>query len=275
MGNAGCRGVNVNRKPGGPLVLTLVRTANWGLGSEEDTWQVEVLGTATVKELKAKIEELYDVPQQLQRLSLGSGASDAALEDTSQCEVLAGKRIYLNPASMSDLMSGIPEMLQQAGLPAPPPEAQAAMTSMTEALMGAAQEAQETDKALRESLQGVVYKVIFERPQEAGGKAAGKRVTLELDALSQVRSVQQKVEAEMFGAAGAEPAFLLFQGMPLLPHMSLFHAGIEDGKVVVVSKERPPHPAEQLLGMLSAAGGFPAGLAVPPHVAGHAPTAAA
>lgn len=276
MGNANCQGAaakNAARKPGGPLVLTLVRTANWGMGSEEDTWQVEVLGTATVKELKAKIEELYDVPQQMQRLSLGSQASDAALEDASQCEVLAGKRVYLNPASMAELVGGLPEMLQQAGLPAPGPEAQAALASMAEAFTGATQEMQQTEQALRESLQGVVYKVTFERPAE--GAAAAKRVTLDLDALAQVQVVQQMVEVELFGAVGAEPAFLLFQGMPLPPHISLFHAGIEDGKTVVVSKERPPNPAEQLLGMLSAAGGLPAGLAMPPGMAAHAPMPAA
>jgi hypothetical protein len=237
-------------------VLTVVRTARWGLGEEEDLWQVEVLGTATVRELKAKIEELYEVPQQAQRLSLGSGDTEPALEEESQVEALAGKRVYLNPVALTDLLGG--------GLGAPPPEAEAALTGMAEALMGAAREAQETDEALRQSLQGVTYKVTFERPQEAGGRAAGKRVCLELDALAQVETVQQMVEIELFGAAGAEPAFLLFQSLPLPPHISLFHAGVVDGKTVVVSKERPPHPAEQLLGMLAAVGTQATGPMMPP-----------
>lgn len=275
MGNAGCRGPAPTRTPGGPLVLTVVRTANWGLGSEEDAWQVEILGTAKVGELKAKIEDLYDVPQQLQRLSLGNGASDTPLESESQVEELAGKRVYLNPASLPDLMSRLPDLMQQAGLGAPPPEAAAALKSMTEALMGAAQEAQQTDQALRESLQGVTYKVTFERPQDVGGSAAGKRISLDLDAVAQVQVVQQMVEVEMFGAIGAEPAFLLFQGMPLPPHISLYQLGIDDGKTVVVSKERPPNPAEQLLGMLAAVGGNPAGMAMPPGMANLFPTASA
>jgi len=229
-------------------VLTVIRTAEWGLGCEEDSLQVEILGTATVKELKAKIEELYEVPQQLQRLALGREASTAAaLEEASTCEGLLGQKVYMHPATMTDLMGSLPDMLQQAGLPAPPPEAQAALTRLTEA----AQEAQQTNQALRESLEGVKYSVTFERPREAGGAAAGKRVVLQLDALAQLSVVQQLVEVELFGAAGKEPAFLLFGGLPLPSHASLFDLGIDDGKTVTVSKERPPHPAEQLLGLLS------------------------
>jgi len=241
-------------------VLTVIRTSNWGMGSEEDSLQVEVLGTTTVKELKAKIEELYEVPQQLQRLSLGREAAESALEEASTCEALLGKRVYLHPATMTDLMGSLPDLLQQAGLPAPNPEAQAAMASMTEMMLGAAQEAQQTNQALRESLEGVKYSVTFERPREAGGAAAGKRITLQLDALAQLSVVQQLVEVELLGAAGKEPAFLLFCGLPVPPQASLFDLGIDDGKTVVVSKERPPHPAEQLLGLLSAAG-LPTGLA--------------
>lgn len=244
-------------------MLTVIRTANWGMGSEEDALQVEVLGTATVKELKSKIEELYEVPQQMQRLSLGREAAEAALEEVSTCEALVGKRVYLQPATMADLMGSLPDLLQQAGLPAPPPEAQAAMASMTEAMLGAAQEAQLTNQALRESLEGVKYAVTFERPREAGGAAAGQRVMLQLDALAKLGAVQQLVEVELFGAAGKEPAFLLFCGLPVPLQACLFDLGIDDGKTVVVSKERPPHPAEQLLGLLSSAGlggALPAGL---------------
>jgi len=227
------------------------------MGSEEDVWQVEVpSGTATVRELKAKIEELYDVPQQMQRLSVGDTASDTALEEEMQVEALAGKRLYLNPA--------VSEMLGGLGLPA---EAGRALEGMAEAFMGAAREAQQTEEALRESLEGVTYKVTFERPQNSGGSAAGKKVQLDLDALAQVEVVQQMVEVELFGATGAEPAFLMFEGSPLPPFISLFHAGVVDGKTVVVSKERPPHPAEQLLGLLAAAGGHPAGQAFPPNFA--------
>lgn len=248
------------------MVLTIVRSANWGLGTEEDIWQVEILGTATVCELKAKIEELYEVPQQLQRLSLGTAEADPALEDSSEVESLAGKRVHLHPVSFPDLLGGFGS---------PSPEAAAAISGMTQAIMGAAQEAQETEQALRESLCGVKYKVIVVRPQEAGGQAAGKRVTLELDALAQIQTVQNIVEVELFGAIGVEPAFLMFQDAPLPPHIALFHAGIDDGKLIVVSREPPPHPAEQLLGMLAAMGDQFAGQAVPPHMAGAVPSATA
>jgi len=270
MGNAsaGCQGAaeqNARRAPGDPLVLAVVRTAKWGLGTEEDLWQVEVPGTATVAELKAKISELYDVPPAMQKLSLGMGDSDPALADGTIAEELLGKRVFLNPAPIGDLLGGL----------GAPPEAQAAITNMTNALMGAAQEMQETDQAMRESLEGVTYKVTFERPQAAGGKAAGKKVQLEIAALAQMDTVQQMVEVEMFGAVGAEPAFLVFQGIPLPPFVTPYDAQM-DGKAVIVSKERPPNPGEQLLGMLAAAaGGGQAGFMVPPGGANGAGTAPA
>merc|ERR1712194_517491 len=108
-----------------------------------------------------------------------------------------------------------------------------------------------------ESLQGVTYKITFERPQDAGGAAAGKRVTLELDALAELDVVQQMVEVELFGAVGNEPTHLVFQGRPLPAHITVFHAGIEDGSNVTVSKDPPPNPAAELLGMLAGAGGNP------------------
>jgi len=136
-------------------------------------------------------------------------------------------------------------------------------------VMGVAREAQEADQAMQESLQGVKYKVNFERPREAGGKAGGAKIQMEFDALAKVEDVQRAVETKMFGSVGAEPAFLMFQGMPLPPPMTLFHAGIEDGKVVVVSKERPQFPGEQLLSMMMAAAGN--GMTLPPNT----PTVAA
>merc|ERR1719330_204476 len=131
----------------------------------------------------------------------------------------------------------------------------AAGEAMAEALMGQLQEAAETDQALLESLQGVTYHVNFERPQDAGGQAAGKKVRLELDALANMEIVKQMVEVEMFGAVGAEPAFLVFQGAPLPPHLTLYHCGVEEGSNVQVVKEPPPTGESQLLAMLAAAAG--------------------
>lgn len=232
MGSAcsGAAAQNAARKPGDPLVLAVVRTANWGLGAEEDVWQVEVPGTAKVRDLKAQIEDLYDVPAHSMKLSLAAEETAAALDDDSEVEALAGKRVYMNPAPISDMLGGL------AGL-AGGPEAQAAL----EAFMGVAREANETDQALLESLQGVTYKVTFERPQEAGGAAAGKRVQLEIDALAELEVVKQMVEVELFGAVGGEPACLVFQGMPLPLHATIFHCGIEEGSTVTVTKD--PQPA--------------------------------
>merc|ERR550539_1133598 len=98
----------------------------------------------------------------------------------------------------------------------------------------------EMGMALEESLQGVQYKVNFERPTDAGGSAAGKKITLTLDALALVGDVQQMVEVELFGKAGTEPVFLVFEQQLLTADVPIFHCGIqENGKTVTVAKEQP------------------------------------
>merc|ERR1711920_458624 len=78
---------------------------------------------------------------------------------------------------------------------------------------------------------------------------------VELDALASMEVVKQMVEVEMFGAVGVEPAFLVFQGTPLPPHLTLFHCGVEEGSTIQVVKESPPTGESQLLAMLAAAVG--------------------
>merc|ERR1712160_216203 len=106
-------------------------------------------------------------------------------------------------------------------------------------------------RAVEESLQGVSYRVNFERPADAGGSAAGKKLTLTFDAMALVADVQQIVEVEFFGSTDAEPAFLVFDNHLLPPHMPIHFGGIDDnGKTVVVAKERPP-PTEDEQMMLA------------------------
>lgn len=217
----------------------MVRTTAWGYGDEEDTWQVEVPGTAKVRELKAKIEDLYNISVGEQRLSLAAALSEPALDDDAEVEPLIGKKIYMNPEV----------------LPSHPGE-----EVFAQALMARAEE----DQAVMESLQGVTYKVNFERPQEAGGNAAGKKVTLELDALADIDTVQQMVMVEM--GLGEEPAVLVFENRLMLPHLTLYQAGVEDGKTILVVKEAPPDEEQQQL--LSLLGGFAVeGDAAPPAAA--------
>lgn len=251
------------RTANGGLVISIVRSSTWGMGGEDDVWQVEVPAAASVKDLKAKIEELYEVPMRMQKLAKSSNPSEPSLEDTILVETLAKQKIYLLPAPIGDVL-GLGDM-GAMGLAGPAPEAQAALAGLAESFMGAMHESMETAKAMQDSLQGVTYKVTFERPVEAGGKAAGKRVALSLDALALVSDVQQMVEVELFGAGNSEPAFLIFEGKPLPPVIPIHAAGIEDGKTVIVSKEKPPElvQAEQLLEGLGMSinpgmgGGFP------------------
>jgi len=225
-------------------VLSVVRTTAWGLGAEEDVWQVEVPAVATVADLKAKIEELYEVPRDMQSLTLSGGepSSEApTLEDTVKAETLEGKRVYMNPSR--EALAG-----------------EEAIAGMAEMMMGAVQEMVQMDAAMVESLQGVMYKVWFERPADAGGVAAGKRIQLELDPLSLMSDVQRMVELELFGEAGKEPAFMVVNGTSVPPDISLFHARVEDGMTVIVAKERPPLTEEEMI-LQGLVGGDPSILA--------------
>mmetsp|Transcript_126178 Transcript_126178/g.356829 ORF Transcript_126178/g.356829 Transcript_126178/m.356829 type:complete len:267 (-) Transcript_126178:291-1091(-) len=139
----------------------------------------------------------------------------------------------------------------------PFPQDQAAFAGMAQAFLAPLQEGIEVRAALEESLRDVTYRVHFQRPREAGGRGAGKKVTLSLDALALVGTVQEMVEVELYGATGAEPTFLILDGRLLPPYAPLHHAGVEDGKTVTVAKERPPlNQQEQLLStLLSGIGG--------------------
>merc|ERR1719464_2696241 len=153
------------------------------------------------------------------------------------------------------------------GFGMPSAAVQAAFADMAQAFLGPMQESIETSAALEESLKDVTYKVHFQRPKEAGGKAKGKKVTLSVDALALVCNVQEMVEVELFGATGAEPAFLTLEGKLLPANAPLHYAGVEDGKTVIVAKERPPlNEQEQLLSNLlgGVAGGSVGNSGVPP-----------
>jgi len=235
----------------GPVVVSVVRAASWGMGSEEDVWQVEVPRGATVAQLKAKIEELYEVPCAMQKLSTSTAEDATTIEDSVKVESLAKGRIYLHPAPA--LNAGPFGAGMMGALPTG--ENQEAVAQMMGSLVGAAQESMEMGKALEESLRGVSYTVHFERPRDAGGAAAGRKVSLTLDALSLVSDIQQVVELELFGDTGKEPAFLLLDSTPLPPFLPLHLAGVDgDGRTVTVAKDPPPlsGPEQMLAAMMPA-----------------------
>jgi len=224
---------------GGPIVVSVVRTAAWGLGDEEDVWMVEVPKTATLADVKMQIAELYDLPVEAQRLCRTNEESDDGLQDTVRVDAFAGQRLYLFPA-MEEGEDG---------------EAEAALMGM-EALLEAAQEAAEVNAAMEQSLQGVTWVLYFHRPEDAGGPAAGRKIQLQLDALSIAGDVQQMVEVELFGAVGSQPAFLVVDGILIPPEAPLYSVGVEDGKTITVAAEAPP-PTDrrQLMAQLLGAGG--------------------
>lgn len=214
----------------GALVISVIHSGPGGMGGEEeDGWPVEIHAGATMADLKAKIEELYDIPQQVQRLVRVEGNSEPSdLEDHVPVSTLRQRRVHLLPASYDDFDGEGGEADMQG------------MTAGFENLLGAMQESMEVNAALEESLRGVTWKVHFYRPEDSGGAAAGRGVALVVDALALAQDVQQMAELELFGSVGAEPAYLSFEGRILPPQSPLFHAGIEDGKVVQVLSRPPP-----------------------------------
>jgi len=254
---AACRGGNIaTQNPSGPRIIGVVRSSAWGMGGDEDVWHVEMPREATIVDLKAKIEELYDVPRHAQKLVRSNDPSAPALDDTDKVDTLERQRVHLLPA---------PVNFASMGLGATSPEQQDAMQGMAQAFLGAAQESMETSAAIQESLRGVTYKVCFHRPADAGGRAAGKTISLDLDALATVGDMQQMVEVELFGSTGAETVFLTFEGHLLPPHFPLHHVGIDDGTTVEVAKDMPAlNDHEQLLAGLLGGAGVGAGGAMSP-----------
>lgn len=255
MGQGQCGGQpNDSRSPGSALVLSVVRTAAWGMGDEEDIWQVAVMGTDKVRDVKAKVADLYAVLAEAQRLSLTAPADAEEISDDAEVEQFANKKIYLNPSIPAEMVgdgADLPILI--------PGEDEGVQAAMAESLLGEMEDAAQANQAIMESLQGVTYNVNFERPQDAGGEAAGKKVQLILEALAQVEIVQQMVEAEMFGGLDKEPAFLVYEGQYVMPHLTLHHYGIEEGSTVQVLKERPETEQDQILAMLAAGGDADAG----------------
>jgi len=215
------------------MVVTVIFSSTWGLGTDGDLWQVEIPSSATVAELKNRIEELYEVPRYSQKLALSENPSEPALADEARLESIAARRIYLLPADPS------PEEAEERA------EMESAVAEMAEAFAEAAQEHREVSQAVYESLQGVTYSLRFQRPESAGGSAAGRVISLTFEALTLVADMQQIVEVELLGSSGAEPAFLVFEGSLLPPDLCLYAVGLDNGKTVTVAREAPPPTEEE------------------------------
>eukprot|EP00930_Biecheleria_cincta_P099109 TRINITY_DN90754_c0_g1_i1.p1 TRINITY_DN90754_c0_g1~~TRINITY_DN90754_c0_g1_i1.p1 ORF type:complete len:289 (-),score=63.19 TRINITY_DN90754_c0_g1_i1:192-1058(-) len=91
------------------------------------------------------------------------------------------------------------------------------------------------EQAVVESLRGVTYHLRVVRPEAAGGRAAGKRIELKLEALMLVGDAQAISAAKLLGRfAGREPAYLSFAGQVLPPDLPLHFAGIGDGDTLLL-----------------------------------------
>lgn len=179
-------------------VLTVIRTRAWG---SEDQWQVEVPESATALEVKRRIWQLFGVPMELQRLQCTPDLEDECLDDSIPIIDVLGSQavvLYLLPAE-SD--------------PAAPRHGQ----------------------AVEARLQDAEYDLHVIRPEDAGGRAAGKRVRLRLGALTPILEAQMAAEVALLDGIGVESAFLSFAGRSLPHHLSLYHAGVGDGDTLVLA----------------------------------------
>lgn len=181
-------------------VVTVVRTNTCGA---DDHWQVEVSESATAREVKRRIWQLFGVPVALQRLQCTPDLEDECLDDSIPVvEVLGGQGqavvLYLLPTEND---------------PAAPRHGH----------------------GVEVSLQDTEYDLHVVRPEDAGGRAAGKRVRLRLGALTPVLEAQVAAEVALLDDVGVEPACLSFGGRQLPHHFTLHQAGVGDGDTLMLA----------------------------------------
>lgn len=208
---------------GEAVMLTVIRSARLTPGQSDDIWQVEVPSTACVWDVKDKIEELYDIPIEAQRLQPLEEGCEAWPNDCG-VDVLAQQPFYLVASDSADAGADNVDEAEERDF---------------QAYCAAMEEKGQEVMAVEESLRGVQYKVRFSRPESTGGLAPGRNAWLLVDALSLISDVQLQVEQQLFGGPGREtaPVFLTFNGQPLPPHLPLHFTGVGDGDTVIVAAE--------------------------------------
>lgn len=180
----------------------------------EDTLTIEVAASASLAEVKAKIAELYGIVVEAQKLQLTAARGDECFADT----IPAAWASRLGPLHLLPVESS---ERQQIG------EFQE---------LQVLSEAQATVHAVVQSLHGVSYTIRVLRPKLVGGRAAGRSIELEVDALCLVGDLLAAVEAELFGhAVGTEPVVLRADGRDLPFDLPLHFAGVRDGDTVLLA----------------------------------------
>jgi len=222
------------------VVLTVVRSCLWADGGDDDVWKVEIDRAADIGELKARIADLYEIPEEDQRLQRTKDPSDPCLSDAALIGEISRQPLYLLPlaaagSTQPDLGGIHLEMMHDDVVSDEERESQ-----FFETLEARNQE----QAALVDSLENVTYRLhlVLEGTMDPKQKS---ELNLTLAALALAGDVQASAEVELFGAAGTSPFCLIFNGQPLPPDIPLHFAGIRDEDTLVLAAGMLFHHGEE------------------------------
>lgn len=169
--------------------------------SGSESWQLEVGESATAHEVKRQIWKRFGVPIELQRLQCTPDREDECLDDSIPVVEVLGAQgqavvLYLLPTEND---------------PTAPRH------------------------GIEARLRDTEYDLYVLRPEDAGGRAAGRKVHLRLGALTSVLEAQVAAEVALLDDVGVEPACLSFAGRPLAHHLTLHQAGVGHGDTLLLA----------------------------------------
>eukprot|EP00746_Dinoflagellata_sp_MGD_P013915 gnl/MRDRNA2_/MRDRNA2_130286_c0_seq1.p1 gnl/MRDRNA2_/MRDRNA2_130286_c0~~gnl/MRDRNA2_/MRDRNA2_130286_c0_seq1.p1 ORF type:complete len:246 (-),score=43.63 gnl/MRDRNA2_/MRDRNA2_130286_c0_seq1:64-801(-) len=199
--------------PSTHVTITLYCPAS--INAAEDTWQVEVRRDATIADLKAQVAELYEVPVELQEICRDVDSHPLPDTDPVACENYDVLHLRVQ---QPQLFGGSIDGMMNA--------AQGLFSN----LMGMAQEAQEMDAALQQSLADVTYNLVVVLPGRSG--QVEKRCTMPLSAVALISEVTEAARLEL-NIPSDQPFQLTYLGQAL-PHWVTIHgAGLTDGDTIL------------------------------------------
>lgn len=201
------------------IVLTIIRSGLWVASGSEDVLKVEVDLFAKVADVKARIAELYEIPEEQQRLQRTEDPRDPCLQDAASIGPMSLKPLYLLPAL--------------AAVAPSEPDLDDIHLEMQD---DASSDEEQERAAVLESLESVAYRVQVLLDGALGPrKGSSSSLYLTLAALALAGDVQALAEVDMLGVAGSRPLFLVFNGQALPPTIPLHIAGVRDGDTLVLA----------------------------------------
>lgn len=201
---------------------------------ETTTLTVELSSSATVALLKARIEELYGIPAQAQKLQHSPDPKDEGFADRVSVSWAArlGTLYLLTTPQQShhsyDFQSD--EEVEPAHLSVQPQR-----DGRSEVL----QHAQQAIEEIAQGLHGITYHVHIMRPILVAGSVERQMMTLEADAMCIVSDLLDTAEREFFGEAGHPAILVTDEGRELPLELPLHFAGVRDGETLIITRRIP------------------------------------